>query len=418
MGHMQILLLLTGLLVGLAAGGAVVFLAVRGRHEAATAALTADLARLQQAADYERARADERGHYAEQVEQKIAGAVEAAAARAVKGNNDEFLALAGQRLAPIDDRLQAFEQQLHEFRTSHGSISQQLSSVARETSNLTSALRKPSVRGRWGEISLRNVVEAAGLSAYCDFNEQVTVNTDDGSRRPDLVVNLPGRRHVVVDAKVPLEAYLDAIDIEDEDARAAKLKEHAGQVRKHISELSKKAYWDQFERAPECIVMFLRLEPTLAAALEHDTALFEDAARARVILATPTTLVGVLFAIGQAWRQEAVAENAEHISALGRELYTRLAKMHEHFAKLGQGIKSVVTRYNDTVGSLESRVMVTARKFDALGAAVGEIKVADQVEVAPRPVAAEELPDGRVFELPAGVEFDDDDYGTLGRAAP
>lgn len=403
------------LVTGLAIGGGAVWLVHRSRMSEAGAqrrALEAEVAGEQRLA------AEKLAH-AEAINERLDERLRAVSNDALRTNSETFLQLAGQTFAPISERLESFDRQLQEFRTSHGSITQQLSSVARETSNLTNALRKPSVRGRWGEISLRNAVEAAGLTAHCDFTEQVTVDGDDGRRRPDLVVNLPGGRKVVVDAKVPLEAYLEAAETEDEDARAAKLADHAAQVRKHIQELAKKGYWDQFERAPDCVVMFLRLEPTLAAALDADPSLFEDACRQRVILATPTTLVGILFAIAQAWRQEAVAENAERMSELGRDLYKRLATMGEHFAKLGRGIKTVVSSYNETVGSLEGRVFATARKFGELGEFVaGELPAPAPVEAQPRPLTAEEFVDGRVYELPAGVQFDDDDYGTLGRAAP
>ncbi|MBI2168522.1 MAG: DNA recombination protein RmuC [Actinobacteria bacterium] len=416
---MEIIWLFTGLFMGLALGSGAAALVYRSRLAAASARSAA----TEQQIEHERELASQKLAYAEEVNARLDERLRAVSGDALRTNSETFLQLASATFDPITQRLDSFDRQLQDFRTSHGSISQHLSSVARETSNLTNALRKPSVRGRWGEISLRNAVEAAGLSAHCDFTEQATVESDEGRRRPDMVVRLPGNRQVVVDSKVPLEAYLEAANTEDEVTRAAKIAEHAAQVRKHVQELAKKSYWEQFDRAPECVVMFLRLEATLAAALEADSGLFEEAARSRVILATPSTLVGVLFAIGQAWRQEAVAENAERISEMGRELYKRLATMGDHFAKLGRGIKSVVGTYNDTVGSLEGRVLATARKFDALGAASGDIDILNPVESAPRPLTSEELVagDARVFELPAElpaeVAIDDDDYGTLGRAA-
>lgn len=408
MTHMEILWLILG--IGIGAG--VVWLLSRSGERAHRA----DLARLEGAC----AVAEERARMADVVGARLGETIEAAASRAFKGRSEDLVTLADEKFKPFSARLESLDRELREVRTSQGSVSHHLESVARETANLTNALRKPNVRGRWGEVSLRNAVEAAGLTAHCDFTEQVTVESDDGRRRPDLVVNLPGGREVVVDAKVPLQAYLEAAAADDDDTRAVKLKEHAAQVRKQVQELAKKSYWEQFDRAPECVVMFLQLEPTLGAALEQDPSLFEDAARQRVILATPTTLLGILYAMAQVWRQEAVAENAERISELGRELYKRLITMGDRFSKLGRGIDGVVKSWNEAVGSLEGRVFVTARRFEDLGVAAGDVEVPKQVHTATRSITAPELADetdGRVVELPPGVAIDDDDYGTLGGRA-
>jgi DNA recombination protein RmuC len=263
-----------------------------------------------------------------------------------------------------------------------------------ETGNLVSALRdRPNVRGRWGEIQLRRVVEMAGMLEHCDFETQQHVPTEDGRLRPDLVVKLPGGGCVVVDAKVACQAYIEAIECTDADERAAKLHDHARQVRDHLVKLAARSYWAQFERTPDFVVLFIPGENFLSAAMEQDPALLEDGFANRVLIATPTTLVGLLRTVAYGWRQETIAESAKTISDLGRELYTRLATMTEHFAKLGRGLETAVRSYNETVGSLETRVLPSARKFKENGIApAGELAPIAVVERAVRPVTAPELP--------------------------
>lgn len=233
-----------------------------------------------------------------------------------------------------------------------------------ETSNLVKALRTPVARGQWGEMQLKRVVEMAGMVSHCDFLEQVS--TEDGKLRPDMVIRLPGDKRIIVDAKTPLVAYLEALEITDDTQRVTRFEEHARHVRAHIRNLSQRAYWEQFQPTPEFVVMFLPGESFFSAALEKDPSLIEFGVKEKVILATPTTLIALLRAVAFGWRQEGVAENARAISELGRELHKRLSDMNQHFAKLGRQIHQVVESYNQSIGTFERRVLVSARKFNQL----------------------------------------------------
>jgi DNA recombination protein RmuC len=267
--------------------------------------------------------------------------------------------------------------------------------LRRETGNLVKALRQPASRGQWGEMQLRRAVEAAGMLAHCDFTEQVTVQSEEGRLRPDLVVHLPGGRSVVVDAKVPLLAFLDAVECDDEELCRRHLADHARQVRDHITRLSRKTYQEQFARSPDFVVLFLTSEAHYAAALQHDPSLIEHGASEKVVIATPGTLIGLLRVIALGWKEEALASNAREISELGRQLYERISLVAGHWAKMGKHLGEAVEAYNGAVGSLESRLLSSARRFRDLDVVPEgrEIVELAQIEMRPRALQAPELRD-------------------------
>ena len=391
---------------------------VRAREE-----MVAVQAKLESALETERKNSNEKIGLVTRASEDLQNAFKAMASDALKSNNLSFLELAKASLerfqseargdldarqkavvdlvAPVRDSLSKVDAQIQQIEKergqAYGALTAQVQSLIStqnqlqtETGNLVRALRSPNVRGRWGEIQLRRVVEMAGMSSHCDFTEQMSVTTESGRIRPDLIVHLPGGKNVVVDAKTPLQAYLDALETSDEETRKACLVNHSRQVREHLNTLGGKEYWEQFEATPEFVVMFLPGETFFSAALEQDPGLIELGVSKRVILASPTTLIALLKAVDYGWNQEKLARNAREISALGKELHDRLRGLAGHIAAVGNGLDRAVESYNKAVGSLESRVLVSARKLAEKGATVTEeIPEAEPVETTARTLSFE-----------------------------
>jgi DNA recombination protein RmuC len=438
--------------IGLLLGSVLAWLVLRSRTATLSArssvmekeleAGKADLARFQKAhtemvagkARLESDLASERRGNAEKIElvtrasEDLRNAFKAMASDALKSNNSSFLVIAEETLkrfqsqakgdldarqkavadlvAPVRESLNKVDAQIQQMEVArgdaYGELRAQVQSLITtqrelqsETGNLVRALRTPHVRGRWGEIQLRRVVEIAGMLSYCDFTEQESVTTETGRLRPDLVVKLPGGKNVVVDAKTPLQAFLDAFETNDEETRRTCLANHARQVRDHMKTLAGKNYWEQFDPTPEFVVMFLPGETFFSAALEQDSSLIEQGVLSRVIPASPTTLIALLKAVNYGWNQEKLARNAKQISELGKELHDRLRLLAGHITQVGTGLDRAVESYNKAVGSLESRVLVSARKFAELGASVAD----DIPELAPIETTARAL----------SFEWDDED---------
>ncbi|MCY1140758.1 DNA recombination protein RmuC [Actinoplanes sp. Pm04-4] len=367
-------------LVCLAAGAALGWLTARLRA-------AADIARLEATVQ---ARADGE----ERLEQSLRSLSYEATAQ-----SQEAVARA---VAPLHETLRRYEERVAELERervdAYAELREQVRAMSAvsgelrtETKQLVAALRTPQTRGRWGEHQLRRIVEAAGLLEHCDFAEQVTAVTDNSGVRPDLIVRLHGGRTVVVDAKAPLEAYLSALEARDERSRDGYLDQHARHLRAHIDALAAKQYWTAFESAPDFVVLFVPADPFLDVALRHDATLMEHAFRRNIVLATPATLIALLRTVAFSWRQEELARNAVEVHSVARELYARLSTLGDHVGKLGASLGGAVTAYNKAVGSLEARVLVSARRLAEMGVSDDEIPTPAQLEVAPRQPQAPEL---------------------------
>jgi DNA recombination protein RmuC len=413
MAGISLLTLVIGLLLGAVLG----FLIARNREAAAVTDLTARASA-----------ADERARAAEQrtalVDGQLAERFQALSAQALDASTRRFLDMAEGRLTaanakaagdlearraavaglvePLKETLTRVEAQLRESdaqrHASHAALSEQMTIARRssdelkiQTQALVTALRRPEARGRWGEMQLRRVVELAGMSARCDFDEQVGVATSEGALRPDMVIHLAGGKHIVVDSKVTLAAYLEAAEAADGDVRAARLGAHARHLRDHVDRLAAKAYWAAFSPAPEFVVLFIPGEAFLAPALERDPGLLEHAVTRKVHIATPTTLVSLLRTAQYAWQQAALSDNARAVFEVGRELYERISGLGDRVDQLGKALTNAVTAYNKTVGSLETRVLVSARRLHQLGIVDTDQEVPRLVEETSRALSAPEL---------------------------
>jgi len=400
-----------------------------GEKDAALESLRRDLGGVQQAKTVAETKLEEMAKNIEaqkklldEAHDRLKMTFQALSGEALKSNNQAFLELAKESLGivlseakgeffekqeaiknivkPLEDALQRYENQIGDLErsriTAYVSLEGQIKSLLsaeeqlkKETSSLVTALRRPEIRGRWGEVTLRRVVELAGMSQHCDYSEQVSVTTDEDERlRPDMIIHLPAEREIVVDSKVSLDAYLDAVSSDSEARRRELIARHAQQVRKHMKTLSEKNYWSQFPKAPEFVVMFMPAESFLSAALENDHALIEDGMKAKVIIATPTTLIALLRAIAYGWRQEQIAKNAQEIAQLGKEIYDRFEPFLRHVNKVRLNLSQAVFAFNRMTMSLERRVMVSVRKFKELGATgdkeLSEIEPIEQIPLKPQ----------------------------------
>lgn len=390
----------------------------------AKSALIARLSELQARREEELRARDEKIALLEKLEVNLKDSFKALSSEALQNNNQSFLELAQQNLSKfqegakneLEKKEKAIEEILKPFKDSLQKVDEKISNLEKveisakeslkeqvsllfqshknlqsETSNLVKALRAPHTRGRWGELQLKRVVELAGMMEYCDFVQQDSSETEDGTRfRPDMIVRLPNHRSIVVDAKVPLKSYLESTEAADEQQQELKLQDHARQVRNHLTHLGSKAYWQQYQPGPDFVVLFLPGEPYYHAAVKYDPELFEVGVNNKVLIATPMNLIALLKVIAYGWRQEALEKNAQDISKLGADLFDRLSKFVEHYTDLKKGLEKAVDSYNKSVGTLESRVLVSARKFKELEVgATSDIEVVEQIDKTPRALQVE-----------------------------
>lgn len=401
------LLVIAGLLVGLVVGALIATLSQRRRSEALQVELAVLKAQLltQEQLDKERAQA------LELAVDRVKSSFDTVAGQSLRDNSETFLRLAREHLGqhqqtaiaalterekaietlltPIRDALGKTEAQIQQIEKdraeSFGNLKASLEAVTlgqqalqRETGRLVNALRRPEVRGQWGELTLRRLAELAGMIEHCDFSEQASVRTDAGQLRPDMIVHMPDGRDLVIDVKTPLDAYLDAVDAPNDELRAIALKRHANAVAERVRELAAKSYWSQFAKSPDFVILFIPGDQFLSAALAELPTLLEDAIRQQVIIATPTSFVALLKAVAYGWRQTALAENAATIRRLAEDLYKRLGTFSAHLNRLGRSLGSSVDAFNSAVGSMERQVLPGARKFTELG--VGRDREIDLLE--------------------------------------
>ena len=388
------------LLAGVALAAAVGWLLGHARAQRDVTRLREDNARLASQLEAQQAAFEEKARTLEDVRNQFETTFKSLAGDVLKSNSSEFLKLAETSfktlqtrasgelekrekaveslVKPIRETLDKTDQHIRkmdkERHEAFGSLTQHLEFMAKaqeqlqgETRNLVKALRRPEVRGQWGELTLKRLAELAGMVEHCDFETQQSVDTEQGKQRPDMVVRMPGGREIIVDAKAPMDGYLGAVEAKDDSERNMELQRHARNVRDRVRELSSKRYWQQFPQSPDFVVLFIPGDQFLSSALEVDPKLLEDAMTDKVVLATPSSLVALLRAVAYGWRQEALAENAEHIRTVGEELYERLTTFAEHLGKLGSSLNRSVESYNKAVGSFDSRVLPGARKFNEMG---------------------------------------------------
>jgi DNA recombination protein RmuC len=408
------------LLIGVALAALVGWLLAHQRAQHDITKLREDKARLTSQLEAQQAAMEEKTRSFEEAQSQFENTFKSLASDALKSSTSEFLKLAESNfktlhtkasgnleqrekavesmVKPIREALEKTDQQIRkmekERQTAFGSLTQHLQFMAQaqeqlqgETRNLVKALRRPEVRGQWGEMTLKRLAELAGMVEHCDFDQQHSVDTEQGKQRPDMVVRMPGSREIIVDAKAPMDGYLAAVEARDDSARLLELQRHARNVRDRVRELSSKGYWQQFPQSPDFVVLFIPGDQFLSSALEVDPKLLEDAMTDKVVLATPSSLVALLRAVAYGWRQEALAENAEHIRSVGQDLYERLSTFAEHLDKLGNHLSRSVDSYNKAVGSFDGRVLPGARKFTEMGIqGKKDLPEPQPVERLPRPV--------------------------------